>query len=78
MCFSLLVYSAPKIHSEGLSSLVLYFQPLVPIAFMVWLWGYNVHQFENMGVPYDICFSARDRRFLVPADDVFKVRPHAT
>lgn len=54
----------------------LYWQPLAPITFMIWLWGYNVHQFENLGVPYDICFSNRDRRFLLPADDVLKVRPH--
>lgn len=73
ICCSTLVYTVPKLSPDALEQLVLYWQPLVPITFMIWLWGYNVHQFENMGVPYETCFSARDRRFLLPADEVFKV-----
>eukprot|EP00887_Chlorella_sp_A99_P004134 scaffold23.g4134.t1 len=51
----------------------LYYQPFLPLLAMLWLWGLNLRFFERCGVPYQMCFPARDRAFLLPSSSVFQI-----
>lgn len=50
----------------------IYFQPLLPVLTMLWLWGINVRYFERQGVRYDVCFSSKDQRFLLNSREIFQ------
>ena len=54
--------------------LLLYFCPLLPVVFMLWLWSLNVRHFELRRVEYELCFSIRERKFLAPHADLARVR----
>ncbi len=53
--------------------LLLYFQPLLPIALAAWLWGHVVHRFAALKIDYDACFSPKDRKYLIPHGDIYRV-----
>ena len=50
----------------------IYFQPLLPVLIMLWLWGINVRYFERTGVRYDVCFSTKDQNFLLNSREIFQ------
>ena len=52
----------------------LYFQPLLPVAAMLWLWAAAVRLFEGRGIRYDACFSARDQACLPPGRGLAQAR----
>ena len=51
----------------------IYYQPLIPVTIMIWLWGTVVRYFERNTVKYDVCFPARDQKFLLSSRQVFQV-----
>ena len=51
----------------------IYFQPVLPVLTMLWLWGVNVRCFEKYGVRYDVCFSNKDQKFLPNSRQIFQV-----
>eukprot|EP00891_Asterochloris_glomerata_P005844 jgi/Astpho2/5844/e_gw1.00080.60.1_t len=50
----------------------IYYQPLIPVIIMVWLWGIVVRYFERNTVKYDVCFPTRDQKFLLSSRQVFQ------
>ena len=53
----------------------LYYQPLIPLTAMLWMWGFAVKVFEDRTVKYDVCFSVRDQARLLPSRSIFQVKP---
>ncbi|KAK9858855.1 hypothetical protein WJX84_009225 [Apatococcus fuscideae] len=51
----------------------IYYQPIIPILFMFWLWGVAVRIFERNHIRYDVCFSVKDQRYLLFSRQVFQV-----
>ena len=51
----------------------IYYQPLIPVIIMIWLWGIVVRYFERNTVKYDVCFPTRDQKFLLSSRQVFQV-----
>ena len=51
----------------------IYFQPVLPVLTMLWLWGVNVRCFEKYGVRYDVCFSSKDQKYLLNSRQIFQV-----
>ena len=51
----------------------IYYQPLLPVLTMLWLWGINVRYFERAGVRYDVCFSSKDQKYLLNSRQIFQV-----
>ena len=39
---------------------------------MLWLWAINVRYFEWTGVRYDVCFSAKDQKYLLHSRQIFQ------
>lgn len=70
-----IAFYIPQMVPEAQDIMILYFQPVVPVVFMAWLWGFNVKRFEQQQIEYDLCFSTRDRKFLLPHEDVLEVGP---
>jgi len=56
-----------RLDGEATGLFYLYYQPLVPLAAMVWAWASLVAVFEARSVQYGVCFSARDQQWLLPA-----------
>ena len=52
----------------------IYYQPLICLVAMLWLWAGNVRYFEWRNLRYDLCFSAGDQRFLLSSRQLFQVR----
>lgn len=51
----------------------LYFQPLVPPLLLLWFWGSAVKRFTAMGIDYETCFAAKDRRYMLSGQDIQQV-----
>ena len=58
---------------EATGLFYLYYQPLVPVAAMVWAWAGLVALFEARAVQYGVCFSPRDQQLLPPARALYHV-----
>ena len=43
----------------------IYYQPLLVLLGMLWMWGANVRFFEARRVRYGVCFSPHDQAFLL-------------
>lgn len=56
----------------------IYYQPLLPVLTMLWLWGINVRYFERCGVRYDVCFAAKDQKYLLNSRQIFQSAGLAT
>lgn len=56
----------------------IYYQPLVIMLAMFWLWGIAVRIFELMAVRYEACFSAAEQKYLLGSRQVYQVSlpPH--
>ncbi|KAK9811761.1 hypothetical protein WJX72_009628 [[Myrmecia] bisecta] len=50
----------------------IYYQPLIPMLGMLWLWGINVRFFEQRCIKYDVCFSVRDQKYLLTSRQIFQ------
>ena len=51
----------------------IYYQPLIILVAMLWLWAGNVRYFEWRNMRYDLCFSAADQRFLLSSRQILQV-----
>lgn len=51
----------------------IYYQPIIPIVVMFWLWGIAVRIFERNHIRYDVCFSVKDQRYLLFSRQLFQV-----
>lgn len=49
----------------------LYYQPLLPPIFMLFLWGIAVRYFEDHGIQYELCFGKEDRKYLLASTAIF-------
>ena len=53
----------------------IYYQPLLVLLAMLWLWGINVRFFEARRVRYSVCFSPHDQAFLLSGRQIHQARP---
>ena len=53
----------------------IYYQPLLVLLAMLWLWGANVRFFEGRRVRYGVCFSPHDQAFLLSGRQIHQARP---
>ncbi|GMH43680.1 hypothetical protein BSKO_11602 [Bryopsis sp. KO-2023] len=77
-CLALFAYSWKLVSDAGHDLVYIYFQPLVPVLLMLWLWGVNVGYFETSGIKYDALFGNEERRFLLRGDQIFELAAAAT
>ena len=64
------------LHSASEDSLELfhiYYQPLLLLLAMLWMWGIDVRLFERKRIQYGVCFSARDQQYLLSSKQLFQV-----
>lgn len=52
----------------------IYYQPLLVMLAMLWLWGFDVRIFERKRIAYGVCFSPHDQQFLRSSRQLFKAR----
>ncbi|KAG2444639.1 hypothetical protein HXX76_001383 [Chlamydomonas incerta] len=71
-CLSLL-YFTPRASYAVRDLLLVYFQPMVPVVFALWLWAHNVQRFHALGIEYDMCFSAKDRKYLLSSGELYRI-----
>jgi hypothetical protein len=75
-CLATLLYCAPRTSHAVQDLLVVFFQPVVPVTAALWLWGHNVQRFQALSIDYAACFAPKDRKYLLPAGQLYRVRPH--
>lgn len=51
----------------------IYYQPLIVMLSMFWLWGIAVRIFELMAIRYEACFSAQEQKHLLSSRQVYQV-----
>lgn len=51
----------------------MFYQPLFPPIFMLFLWGVAVRYFEQNGIQYELCFSKDDRKYLLVSTAIFHI-----
>ncbi|KAG2487531.1 hypothetical protein HYH03_013811 [Edaphochlamys debaryana] len=73
LCLFVLAFFAPTENSAVRELVLVYFQPMLPITFALWLWGHNVQRFHDLSIDYEACFSSKDRKTLLPAAEVYRV-----
>jgi len=61
------------VNESQLELFYLYYQPCVPLLFMLWGWGVNVLYFERTGLKYDLCFEESERQYLLPGSDILRI-----
>lgn len=52
----------------------IYYQPLLVLLAMLWLWGANVRFFEAARVRYAVCFAPPDQAFLLSGRQIHQAR----
>lgn len=52
----------------------IYYQPLLVILAMLWLWAIDVRIFERKRIAYGVCFSPYDQQFLRSSSQLFQAR----
>ncbi len=62
-----------RLDGESVGLFYLYYQPLIPVAAMLWAWAAAVALFEARSIKYDVCFSARDQQRLLPSAALYHV-----
>ncbi|GFR39905.1 hypothetical protein Agub_g410 [Astrephomene gubernaculifera] len=72
-CLFALAHFAPRASNAVRGLLLLYFQPMLPTTFALWLWGHNVQRFHTLNIEYDVCFSAKDRKHLLPHSELYRI-----
>mmetsp|Transcript_1531 Transcript_1531/g.4104 ORF Transcript_1531/g.4104 Transcript_1531/m.4104 type:complete len:569 (-) Transcript_1531:161-1867(-) len=78
MCMLCVTYNCHFMEPNAVDLGIIYFQPLIPPLAMLWLWSHNVSRFEALKLPYDECFSPKDRKYLAPAADIRRLATTAT
>jgi hypothetical protein len=56
----------------------IYYQPLLVMLAMLWMWGVNVRVFERRRIAYGVCFSVPDQQFLRSSQQLFQARKTPT
>ena len=51
----------------------IYYQPLLVMLAMLWMWSFNVHTFERRRIAYSVCFSPHDQQYLLSSQQLFQV-----
>lgn len=51
----------------------IYYQPLIIMLAMFWLWGIAIRVFELMKVEYETCFSLTEQQHLLSSRQVYQV-----
>lgn len=51
----------------------IYYQPLIIMLAMFWLWGIAIRVFELMKVEYEACFSVLEQSHLLSSRQVYQV-----
>ena len=73
------VCTAVTLHSLSISGddqyevFHIYYQPLLVLISMQWLWFINVRYFELRNIRYDLCFSNKDQKYLLSSRQIFQV-----
>lgn len=52
----------------------IYYQPLLVMLAMLWMWSLDVRAFEQRRIAYSVCFSPQDQQFLLSSQQLFQVR----
>lgn len=53
----------------------IYYQPVMVMVWMLWLWGADVFLFESRHIRYKVCFSEADQAFCLDSLHIFQVVP---
>lgn len=69
----LLFAIAPALSTGATDALFIFYQPLLPMLFMLWLWTAVVSFFEAYYIRYDACFATEHLKFLLSADDLTRI-----
>lgn len=75
---SLLFWIAPSLPAGATDALFIFYQPMLPMLLMLWLWTVVVAFFEKYYVRYDACFAAEHLKFLLSAADLARVAESLT
>ncbi len=52
----------------------IYYQPLLVMLAMLWMWSMDVRAFEQRSIAYSVCFSPQDQQYLLSSQQLFQVR----
>ena len=52
----------------------IYYQPLLVMLAMLWMWAMDVRAFEQRSIAYSVCFSPQDQQYLLSSHQLFQVR----
>lgn len=52
----------------------IYYQPLLVMLAMLWLWAIDVRIFERRRIAYSVCFSPQDQQYLRSSHQLFQAR----
>ena len=74
LCLYLTLAALKTTTLEQYEAFHIYYQPLIILVAMLWLWAGNVRYFEWRNMRYDLCFSAADQRFLLSSRQILQVR----
>lgn len=74
----LLFAIAPSLSAGATDALFIFYQPLLPMLFMLWLWTAVVSFFEAYYIRYDACFAAEHLKFLLSAGDLARIAESCT
>lgn len=72
-CAGCAVYAtkvAQQLPNTAQQAILVNFQPVVPPIVMLWLWGARIKGFQADGVEYELCFAPKDRKHLMPGEDI--------
>ena len=64
----LLFAIAPSLPAGATDALFIFYQPMLPMLLMLWLWTFVIFFFEKYFIRYDACFAAEHLKFLLSAD----------
>ncbi len=51
----------------------IYYQPLLVMLAMLWMWSLDVRAFEQRRIAYNVCFSSHDQQYLLSSQQLFQV-----
>ena len=73
---ALVIVAALRMAEEQFTELFhIYYQPLLVLLAMLWMWGANVRFFEARRVRYGVCFSPHDQAFLLTGRQIHQAKP---
>jgi hypothetical protein len=69
-CISYVMLLSGTLHPTAQHAMLVILQPAVLPIILLWLWGARLKGFRASGIEYELCFAARDRKNLVPGEDI--------